>query len=47
MIAASRAGFLIDHMCEHVVDEELAARSRRAQKYVGWPLLLLLRLCRA
>jgi hypothetical protein len=47
VIAATRAGFHIDHMSEHVVDEELAARSPRAQKYLGWPLLLLLRLRRA
>jgi hypothetical protein len=40
VIAATRAGFHIDHMSEHVVDEELAARSPRAQKYLGWPLLL-------
>jgi hypothetical protein len=34
-------------MSEHVVDEELAARSPRAQKYLGWPLLLVMRLRRA
>jgi len=42
--AATRAGLHIDHISEHVVDEELAARSPRAKKYLGWPLLLLLRL---
>ena len=47
VIAATRAGLHIDHMSEHVVDEELAARSPRAQKYLGWPLLLLMRLRRA
>jgi ubiquinone/menaquinone biosynthesis C-methylase UbiE len=47
VIAAARAGLHIDHMSEHVVDEELAARSPRAQKYLGWPLLLLMRLRRA
>ena len=47
VIAAMRAGLHIDHMSEHVVDDELAARSPRAQKYLGWPLLLLMRLRRA
>lgn len=42
--AATRAGLHLDHISEHVVDEELAARSPRAKKYLGWPLLLLLRL---
>ena len=47
VLAATRAGLHIDHMSEHVVDDELAARPPRAQKYLGWPLLLLLRLRRA
>jgi ubiquinone/menaquinone biosynthesis C-methylase UbiE len=47
VIAATRAGLHIDHMSEHLVDEELAARSPRAQKYLGWPLLLLMRLRRS
>jgi ubiquinone/menaquinone biosynthesis C-methylase UbiE len=47
VIAATGAGLHIDHMSEHVVDAELAARSARAQKYLGWPLLLLMRLRRA
>jgi len=47
VIAATRMGLHIDHMSEHVVDEELAARSPRAQKYLGWPILLLMRLRRA
>jgi SAM-dependent methyltransferase len=47
VLGATRAGLHIDHMSEHVVDEELAARSPRAQKYLGWPLLLLMRLRRA
>jgi hypothetical protein len=34
-------------MSEHVADEELAARSPRSQKYLGWPLLLVMRLRRA
>ena len=47
VIAATRVGLQIDHVSEHVVDEELAARSPRAQKYLGWPLLFLMRLRRA
>jgi ubiquinone/menaquinone biosynthesis C-methylase UbiE len=42
--AATRAGLGIDHMSEHLVDDELAARSPRARKHLGWPLLLLMRL---
>jgi ubiquinone/menaquinone biosynthesis C-methylase UbiE len=44
VMAATRAGLRIEHMSEHVVDEALAVRSPRARKYVGWPLLLLMRL---
>jgi len=44
VMAAMRAGLRFDRMSEHVVDEALAARSPRAQKYLGWPLLLLMRL---
>jgi len=44
VLATTRAGLHIDHMSEHLVDEALAARSPRAQKYLGWPLLLLMRL---
>lgn len=44
VMAATRAGLCIDHMSEHMVDEALAARSPRARQYVGWPLLLLMRL---
>ena len=42
--AATRAGLGIDHMSEHVVDEALVARSPRARKHLGWPLLLVMRL---
>lgn len=45
--AALAAGARIDAIEEHAVDEELARRSPRAQKYVGWPVLLALRLTRA
>jgi len=39
-----RSGLRLEHMSEHAVDDELAARSPRSAKYLGWPLLLLLRL---
>jgi malonyl-CoA O-methyltransferase len=44
VMAALRAGLDFDHLSEHAVDEELAARSERARKYLGWPLLFLMRL---
>ncbi|MEE9211370.1 MAG: class I SAM-dependent methyltransferase [Phycisphaeraceae bacterium] len=40
--AAIGAGLRIDHISEHAVDDVLAARSPRARKYLGWPMLLLL-----
>lgn len=42
--AALESGLTIDHMSEHTVDESLAERIPRAAKYLGWPLLLLMRL---
>jgi len=44
VMAASRAGFRIDHFSEHCVTEDLANRMERARKYLGWPMLLLMRL---
>jgi ubiquinone/menaquinone biosynthesis C-methylase UbiE len=44
VMAAARAGLHIEHISEHVMDEALAAQSPRARQYVGWPLLLLMRL---
>jgi malonyl-CoA O-methyltransferase len=41
---AVRSGLTLEHMGEHAVDDELAARSPRAAKYRGWPLLLLMKL---
>ena len=42
--AAAQAGFTFDHVSEHAVDEALANRSERARKYLGWPMLFLMRL---
>jgi ubiquinone/menaquinone biosynthesis C-methylase UbiE len=44
VMAATRAGFIFDHLSEHSVSEKLANRFERARKYVGWPILLLVRL---
>jgi malonyl-CoA O-methyltransferase len=39
-----RAGLRIEHLGEHAVDADLASRHARAAKYLGWPMLLLMRL---
>ncbi|HVM59727.1 MAG TPA: class I SAM-dependent methyltransferase [Verrucomicrobiae bacterium] len=44
VMAAAQAGFAFDHLSEQCVDEALAARSERARKYVGWPMLFLMKL---
>ncbi len=40
--AALGAGLTLEQISEHRVDSDLAARLPRAQKYLGWPLLLML-----
>lgn len=44
VMGAVRAGLRIDQMSEHIVGQELATRVERAAKYLGWPLLLAMRL---
>lgn len=44
VMAALGAGLSFDHLSEHAVNEELAKRAPRAEKYVGWPLLLMMKL---
>ena len=44
VMAAVKAGFTLEHISEHRVDEDLIAKSERAGRYLGWPLLLLLKL---
>ena len=44
IMAAVTAGFRLDEIHESAPDTEFAARYPRAAKYVGWPMLLLLRL---
>ncbi|HWX23188.1 MAG TPA: class I SAM-dependent methyltransferase [Candidatus Binatia bacterium] len=43
LMAALRAGLTLDQVSEYAVDDTLAERSVRAKKYLGWPLLLLMR----
>ena len=43
LMAAVRAGLAMEQMSEFMVDGALAAGSPRAAKYLGWPLLLLMR----
>jgi len=42
--AAVRAGLAIESMSEHAADESLARRAPRAEKYLGWPMLLVMQL---
>jgi malonyl-CoA O-methyltransferase len=44
IMAAAQAGFTFDHLSEHSVDEALANRLERARRYLGWPMLFLMRL---
>lgn len=44
VLAAVKAGCVLDHLSEHVVDEALANRLERARRYLGWPMLFLMRL---
>jgi malonyl-CoA O-methyltransferase len=43
IMAATQAGLRLDHLSEHSIDQALADVSPRAAKYLGWPLLLLMR----
>jgi malonyl-CoA O-methyltransferase len=44
LMAAVRAGLSLEYVGEHAADATLAAQSPRAGKYLGWPMLLLLKL---
>jgi len=44
VMAAVRAGFTLEAIDERAPDAALAARLPRAEKYVGWPMLLVLML---
>ena len=48
VMAATRAGLSFEHISEHVFDDRALALSRPgAEKYLGWPMLLLIGLRRA
>jgi malonyl-CoA O-methyltransferase len=42
--AAFRARLTIDHLSEHMIDESIVKISPRAAPYLGWPMLLMMRL---
>jgi malonyl-CoA O-methyltransferase len=44
VMAALRAGFTLDTIGEHAPDAAFAARYPRAEKYVDWPMLVVLQL---
>ena len=44
VMAAVRAGFRLEAVDEYAPDEAFAERYSRAGKYVGWPMLVVLRL---
>jgi ubiquinone/menaquinone biosynthesis C-methylase UbiE len=44
LMAAIHAGLVLEQVGEYAADATLAARSPRAGKYLGWPMLLLLKL---
>jgi malonyl-CoA O-methyltransferase len=44
VMAAVRAGLRLEDVVERAPDEALAARYPRAERYVGWPMLVVLRL---
>jgi malonyl-CoA O-methyltransferase len=44
VMAAIGAGFRIDAISEHAPDARLAGRCPRAEKYIGWPMLVVLSL---
>jgi ubiquinone/menaquinone biosynthesis C-methylase UbiE len=43
VMAALRAGLELDHLGEHPVDEALARACPRAEKYLGWLMLFVMR----
>ena len=44
VMAAVRAGFALEDVGEQAPDDAFAARFPRAEKYVGWPMLVVLQL---
>jgi malonyl-CoA O-methyltransferase len=46
VMGALRAGLTLVDLAEHAVDASLVARAPRAERYLGWPMLLVLQLMR-
>ena len=44
VMGALGAGLIIERMSEHAVDEALVAVAPRAERHLGWPLLLVMKL---
>lgn len=44
LMPAFTAGFHLEYISEHTPDAEFAVRYPRAEKYIGWPMLVVLRL---
>ena len=44
VMGAQRAGLRLVELLEYAVDAALVAQSQRAEKHLGWPLLLLMKL---
>ena len=44
VMGALNAGLRIVELSEYAVDSALVAQSQRAEKHLGWPLLLLMKL---
>jgi SAM-dependent methyltransferase len=44
VMGAARAGLRIEHMSEHAADEALVRATPRAEKHLGWPLLLVMKM---
>jgi len=44
VMAALAAGFQLDYIGERTADADLAARFPRAEKYLGWPMLVIFRI---
>ena len=43
-MGALNAGLQLVELSEHFVDATLVAQSNRAEKHLGWPLLLVMKL---
>lgn len=44
VVAAASAGFVLEDIGEHAPDALFASRYPRAEKYVGWPMLVVLQM---